>query len=101
LNDKSFALLANKCLSYVTDKESLRVKFCNAKALMLLQKVNEAAKLLHDLFTNIDPELTDAITLYGHCKFINNELDAALEAYYRVIRILNLQGKKLSDSLVH
>jgi len=101
LNDRSFALLACKCLEYVSDKESLRVRFCNAKSLMMMLKIEEAANLFHDLFTNVDPELTDVITMYGHCKFIMNDHDAALEAYYRVIRILNLQGKKLTDSLVH
>ena len=36
LNDKSFSLLSQKCLEYVTDKESVRVRFARAKSLMLL-----------------------------------------------------------------
>jgi len=101
LSEKSFCMLAQKCLDYVTDKSSIRVRFANGRSLMQLQKVNEAAQHLHHLFTEVDTELTDAMILYGHCKFISNKREEALEAYYKAIRVLNLQGKQVSDPLVH
>lgn len=78
LNEKSFCVLACKCMEYVTDKESLRVRFANAKSLMLLLKVDEAMTNLHHLFTNVDPELIEAHIMYGHCKFIKNSHEEAL-----------------------
>jgi len=94
LNEKAFAVLANKCIDYVVEKDSLRVRFANAKSLMMMCKTNEAEKHLHHLFTNVDPELTDAIVMYGHCKFIQNNLDEAIDSFYKAIRILNLKGEK-------
>lgn len=90
-----------QCLSYITDKESVRVVFAIAKSMVQQQNLIEAEKNLHHLFTNVDPELTDALVLYGHCKFINNQYDESIKAYYRAIRIQNLKGEGLNDSLVH
>lgn len=72
LNDKFFYRLSQKGLEYVSDKDSVRVKFAKAKSLMLLQKTQEAEVLLYDLFTNVDSDLMDAHIMYGHCKFVRN-----------------------------
>ena len=68
---------------------------------MLKLKYAEAADDLYNLFTNIDGTLTDAYIMYGHCKFILKDNDEALNAYYKAIRVSNLQGQPLKDNLLH
>lgn len=85
----------------MTDKDSVRVIFANTKSKMLLLQYAEAAEDLHHLFTNIDPDLTEAMILYGHCKFILGEYDLALPVYYKAMRVSNLNNVELKDSLVH
>lgn len=101
LLDKSLCFLSLKCLDYVTDQGTTRVLFCLTKAKMLQLKYQEAAEDLHNLFTNIDPDLTDAYILFGHCKFLLGDHDEALDKYYKAIRISNIQKKKLQDNLLH
>lgn len=101
LLDKSFYSLSKQCLQYVTEKDSVRVIFANTKSKMLLLQYAEAAEDLHHLFNNVDPDLTEAMILYGHCKFILGEYDLALPAYYKAMRVSNLNQVELKDSLVH
>jgi cytochrome c-type biogenesis protein CcmH/NrfG len=68
---------------------------------MCFQKIEEAESQLYDIFTNVDPSLMEAYILYGHCKFLRNKLDDALDAYFTAIRISNLNGTQLKDPLVH
>lgn len=101
LLEKSLCFLSLKCLDYVTDKGTTRVLFCLTKAKMLQLKYQEAAEDLQNLFTNVDPSLTAAYILYGHCKFLLGEHDEALDKYYKAIRISNIQKNKLQDNLLH
>lgn len=64
---------------------------------MSLNKFEEAAADLQNIFTNIDPNLTEAYILYGHCKFLLKNYDAAQEAYIKAIRMSNLQKKEIKD----
>jgi len=50
---------------------------------MLNHNYKEAALLLEDITSNIDPEMTEAYIQHGHCKFMLNEHDAALGSYYK------------------
>ena len=59
---------------------------------MLQLHYEEAAEDLHHLFTNVDPNLTEAYILYGHCKFLLGDHEEARTAYYKAIRISNLQS---------
>jgi len=54
LLSKSLSNLSDRALSYITEKDSVRVLFCQTKAKMQLLKYQEAADALYDLFTNID-----------------------------------------------
>ena len=101
LLEKSLCNLSLKCLDFVTEKDSVRVLFCTTKAKMLKLKYAEAADDLYNLFTNVDGTLTDAYIMYGHCKFILGDYDNALNAYYKAIRVSNLQGQPLKDNLLH
>jgi len=92
LLDKSLCVLSAQCLDFVTDKDSVRVLFCRTKCKMLQLHYEEAAGDLHHLFTSVDPNLTEAYILYGHCKFLLGDLDEARTAYYKAIRISNLQS---------
>ena len=76
------------------------MKFANARSLMLLQKIDEAEGYLRSLFAT-NPDSVEALIMYGHCKFISNKHEAALESYYRAMRVSNLASKPLSDNLVH
>jgi hypothetical protein len=60
------------------------------KSKMLKLKFQEASEDLYHLFTNVDPSMTDAYILFGHCKFILDEHEEALNSYYRAIRVSNL-----------
>lgn len=70
---------------------------------MLQQKYSEAAVDLESLFTDVDPTLTEAYILFGHCKFLlgQDEYENAKNAYYKAIRIANLLGTELKDALLH
>jgi len=78
LNDKAFCILAQKCLEYVQDKESVRVRMVTSISLMQSCKTEEAEESLFELFTNIDTENVEAMKMYGHCKFIRNQCEEAL-----------------------
>lgn len=101
LLEKSFCTLSKQCLQYVAGKDSVRVLFANTKSKMLLLQYAEAAVDLHHLFTNVDPDLTEAMVLYGHCKFMCGNYAEALQAYYKAMRVSNLNQVQLKDSLVH
>lgn len=81
--------------------DSVRVLFAKSKAKMLQLNYQEAAADLHRIFTEIDQTETDAYIQYGHCKFLLGEYEEAKIAFYQAIRIFNLKGEKLQDSLVH
>lgn len=103
LLEKSLSNLSAQCLEYVTDKNSVRVLFCIIKSKMLQQKYSEAAVDLESLFTDVDPTLTEAYILFGHCKFLlgQDEYENAKNAYYKAIRVANLLGSELKDGLLH
>lgn len=67
---------------------------------MSLLKIKEAEGYLNTLFTTC-PDSVDALVMYGHCKFISNQKEAALESYYRAMRVANMASKPLTDNLVH
>ena len=67
---------------------------------MLNHNFEEAATFLEDIFNNIDPDMTDAYIQYGHCKFMLEKYDEALESYYKAIRVSNLKREEMSDSLL-
>jgi len=92
LLDKSLCVLSGQTLDFVTDKDSVRVLFCQTKGKMLCLRYEEAAEDLHHLFTNVDQTLTEAYILYGHCKFLLGDYEEARTAYYKAIRISNLQS---------
>ena len=100
LLDNSFYALSTQCLSYIEDKESINVKYAYIRSQMLNHNFSEAADLLEDIFINIDPEMTEAYIQYGHCKFMLDEHDEALNSYYKAIRVSNLKKKDLNDSLL-
>jgi len=54
LLDKSLCVLSGQTLEFVTDKDSVRVLFCQTKSKMLCLRYEEAAEDLHHLFTNVD-----------------------------------------------
>ena len=100
LLDNSFYALSTQCLSYIEDKESINVKYAYIRSQMLNHNFSEASELLEDIFINIDPEMTEAYIQYGHCKFMLDEHDEALNSYYKAIRVSNLKKKDLNDSLL-
>ena len=103
LLSKSLYALSKKCLEYLEgeDTKSVRVLFAEAKAKMLQLNYQEAAVDLEHIFKEIDETQTDAYIQYAHCKFLLGEYEEARIAYYQAIRICNLKGNQLKDSLVH
>ena len=39
--------------------------------------------------------------MFGHAKFMLQQFDEALDAYYKAIRISNLKKEELKDNLVY
>lgn len=101
LLQKSLCPLSKTALSYVTDQNSVRVLFCFAKAKMHLQEYQKAAEDLNHLFTSVDPHLSEAHVLYGHCQWLLGNPSAAKDAYIRAIRVANIQKQELKDTLLH
>lgn len=67
---------------------------------MATQDFDGAAEDLQSLI-ELDPDLTEAHVLYGHCQWLLKNNQPALDSYMKAIRLSNMARKELKDKLLY